>query len=329
MAKKKKTKTSDANTAAARAYANEKYGPAIAQVVAAQGAARDDFDSDIESAKNAAESGKAYALNAIPNVQKTYSAAMGKADEDNSFINSELAKLGGAADVFKGANIKSQGSEHDRVTRSGADAEQALRDRATAAEAGKQFAGNQARANYRKTVGGLKQQLIDLGTQAGDAAANKLSELLQADLDRQSKTDVATIGANATLGAAETRAGAAADKAAADKAKKKPDVYGNTLKERQAARSKFKNALSLGSQLSAPGDTQEAVYQRILFKNPQMNNTLAQASANAAVHAGQITDIGLRKALRKMGIMIAAPSGGSRPGTAPAGSTGPGQQRPT
>lgn len=309
MAKKKKTKKTDPNSTAATAYASEKYGPAIAQVVAAQGQARDDFASDIESAKNTAESGKAYALNAIPNVQKTYSGALSQAGEDDAFINAELGKLGAAADVFKGASVKAQGAAHDRITAAGADAEQGLRDRATAAEAGKQFASNEARSNYRKTVGGLRQQLIDLKTQAGDAAANKLSELLQADLDRQNKTDVATIGAGATTGAATIRANAQADKTAADKKKSKKDVYGNTLEQRRSRRSTFKNTLTLGTSINPKGDkSAEQVYRLLLVQNPSVNNTIARAAANASVNNGQITDIGLRKALRRMGIMVTAPA---------------------
>lgn len=336
MAKTKtKTKTTDANTTASRAYASEKFAPAIAQVVAAQGTARNQFASDIESAKNAAESGKAYALNAIPNVQKTYNAAMTKADADNAFINAEMAKLGPAADIFKGANLKSQGSEHDRVTAAGADAEQGLRDRATAAEAGKQFASNEARATYRKTTGALRQQLFDLRSQAGNAAANKLSDLLQADLNRQKAIDVAHIGAGATTGAAQIRADAQANKEAAAKAKDTKDIYGNTLDQRRSRRSTFQNAVSIGQSLTYDkakkrDRTPDEIYRLLLIQSPTINNTVARGAASAAANNGVISDVGLRKALRKMGIMVTAPTptvtGGQRQQTP---SNTPGQQRPT
>jgi hypothetical protein len=317
MAKHKNKKT-DPNTAASRAYSQEKFGPAIAEVNRAFGAAKDQFGSDIDAADAAADSGKANALATLPSVQKSYSDALGKADSDNSFINAELAKLGSAADVFKGASTKSQGAFHDRIIGAGANAEQSLRDRSTAAEAGRQFAKNQARADYRKTTGSLRQQLVDLQSQAGSAAANKLSDLLQADLDRENKRDVATIGADATTGAATIRSQATADKEAADKAKKQPDAYGNTLKDRQKQRSKFKNALQLGATLVGPHDTAQDVYELLLLKSPDMNNTIARAAADAAVHNGKVTDAATRKALRKMGVKI----GAGTPFTLPVSQTG-------
>jgi hypothetical protein len=330
MAKHKNKKT-DPNTTAARGYSQEKYGPAIAEVNRAFGAAKDQFGSDIDAADAAADSGKANALATLPSVQKSYSDALGKADSDNSFINAELAKLGSAADVFKGASTKSQGAFHDRIIGAGANAEQSLRDRSTAAEAGRQFAKNQARADYRKTTGSLRQQLVDLQSQAGAAAANKLSDLLQADLDRENRRSIATIGADATTGAATIRANAQADKDAADKKKSHKDVYGNTIDQRRSRRSTFKNAVTLGSSINPRGDkSEDQVYKLLLVQNPSINNTIARAAANASVNSGEVSDVALRKALRRMGIMVTAPTpavtGGQRDQAA---SNTPGQQRPT
>lgn len=331
---KPKSKKPSANESAATTFADLQYGPAISQINAAFGTAKDQFGSDIDAAARGGESGRAYALGALPTVQKSYSNAKTETGSDDAFVNAELAKLGPSADVFKGAATKSQGAFHDRITAAGARAEQSLRDRAAAATAGEQFAKNQARADYRKTTGALQQQLLDLKSQAGKAAANKLSELLQADLDRQNKLDVATIGADATTGAAKIRSDAQKEKDAAKKKRDKKDVYGNTLDQRRSRRSTFSNAVTLAGSINAKGNkSADQIYRLLLVQSPTLNNTIARAAADAAVNGGTINSVAsvaLRKALRRLGIMVTAPTPPDRgPQRTPATSNTPGQSRPT
>jgi len=135
---KPKTKKPSVNESAATTFADLQYGPAISQISAAFGTAKDQFGSDIDAAARGGESGRAYALGALPSVQKSYSDAKSETGSDDAFVNAELAKLGPSADVFKGAATKSQGEFHDRIAAAGANAEQSLRDRAAAATAGEQ-----------------------------------------------------------------------------------------------------------------------------------------------------------------------------------------------
>jgi hypothetical protein len=218
MAKKKKPRLSN-DQVIATAEGDVQYGPQITQIRDLYTDAAHQRVSDINSAKQSAQSAVAFAHAQRPTVKAVYRRGGQQADRTAADVNAAFGKLG--ADNPYGAQIAAeQGGARNRINESRIQALQELTERATGAKAGMALAINQARASYRQNKGTLDQKLSDLLGQRGTFIAGRMASLANEQANRRNKIDVANIGADARTNVAKTNAATkAADKAAAQRTK--------------------------------------------------------------------------------------------------------------
>ena len=198
----------------ARQRARLRTAPEASTITALLGEAKTTYESDITSADAAAKSAIHFANKAEKPVREVYDAARGATDAARQDVEAAFGKLGGAADPFRAATTREREGATRRLELAGANALNELTQRKLEAKAGGQYARTQAGTEFNKTVGTLRQRLLDLGVRRGDIAGSELAAIQETRDKNQVPIDVANIGA-------KSREDIAADKlAAADKKKK-------------------------------------------------------------------------------------------------------------
>lgn len=176
--------------AIARADANVKYGPQIYALGSLLDEARGTLTSDLGAADAASRSAIRAAERAELPLREIYATARGSAQTADRLVQQNLAGLGSAADPFRAALIGERTGENKRLTGASSAALADLESRKLDAQAGRQYARTQARADYRQTKNTLNQRLGELLGEQGSYEASRIGELGEAAAGRKATTRV-------------------------------------------------------------------------------------------------------------------------------------------
>jgi hypothetical protein len=197
MAKRKKNGLNANDLTIAQAVAGEKYDPQISQIKGLYGQAGKQLASDITAAKAGAKSAVVYSKSARPTVKSDYKDATKTVNQDAADTLAAFGTIGQAADIFRAAAAREHNDYKSRIATDKVGALQELTDRATSAQAGRAFAVNKARQDYKDTTGTLGQQLVALRGAKGNSMAAQLGTLMEQRADRAVKVKTAKISAGA------------------------------------------------------------------------------------------------------------------------------------
>lgn len=198
----------------AAAEGDVQYGPQLAQIRDLYTDAAKQRVSDINSARQTAQSSVAFSRAQRPTVKAVYARGSSQADKTAADVNAAFGKLG-PNNPYSAEIAAEQGGMKNRIEEARIGALQELTNRATGAQAGKALAINQARASYRENKSTLDQKVSDLLGQRGSFIEGRLATLgneaanrQNERANRQNKLDVAKVGAHAGDNKVITAAGA-------------------------------------------------------------------------------------------------------------------------
>jgi hypothetical protein len=326
----KKHSKLDHDIRVAKQRAKVRFGPEQSTIHALVGQAKATRDSDLSSADAAAKSAIHFANKSRKPVAKVFKVARTEADAARSDVESAFGRLGGAADPFRAATSREQAGAHERVALAGANALHELTQRKLEAQAGRQYAKTQVKAEFRKNMGDLGNRLKDLGDRSGAFIAQEAASLAEARAQRMVPTRTArlNIRAHGRETAAKIRADKekAATKLAADKdlakykAGLRPAGGGGLGGSKPASRSEtrgfesdFAKALSYANKYAKKGLPRSTARGELIpgvpaTKNsqgvPGISNQLALNVALDMAYRGYVTP-GHARRMHKAGLRVA------------------------
>lgn len=213
--KKTSTGTNPQDLVVASALADEKYGPQIAAVKDLYGQAKEQYKSDIDAATASAAAAQLNAKRATPGMRAIYGESGRSLATTGGEVDTSLAGIGPAADIFKASIARERGTAANRVSSARAGALSDLLTRGVQAEGGKQLALGQARKTYGKTADTLSTKLTDIAGQRGSSIAAALGDLRTKRAERVTRKTIAREGIQSREDIAAANRTAANQRAAA------------------------------------------------------------------------------------------------------------------
>lgn len=213
--KKTSTGTNPQDLTVASALADEKYGPQIAAVKDLYGKAKEQYKSDIDAAAASAAAAQLNAKRATPGMRAIYGESGRSLATTGAEVDTSLAGIGPAADMFKASIARERGTAANRIGSARASALSDLLTRGVQAEGGKQLAQAQARTAYGKSADTLSTKLTDIAGLRGSSIAAELGDLRNKRAERVTRKTIAREGIQSREGIAAANRTAADLRAAA------------------------------------------------------------------------------------------------------------------
>jgi hypothetical protein len=230
MAKGPKLNATD--IAIAKLGGKAKYQPQIRAAKQQIQALADQRHTDIETAKQTANSAVAFAVAARPEMRKVVKGARASEKMARTSAVKIIKGLGGtpSTNAYRAVSAREGQGAANRLTEFNALSQQELLDRAASAKAGQSLAINQAQSGYRKGVQSLQGTLQGLRSDRGDFVSSTLAGLTGAREKSQASIRAARETAKIKAASQEKIAGAKAKTQAAGRADK---VNADKVKARQ------------------------------------------------------------------------------------------------
>src|SRR4051794_21443547 len=172
----------------ARAEAKVRFGSERATLSDLVSQAEKNYADDLTAAGAASRSAAHFARAAKPGIRDIYHDAAAQTQTANADVDRALAGLGAAADPYRAIVARERGGATGRLATANAQALKSLTDREQEAVAGKLYAEQNAKTQYRDTLNTLATKLQDLGDREGAFAVARIGTLGEARAKRKAQT---------------------------------------------------------------------------------------------------------------------------------------------